>query len=298
MNGRFLLILILLILWFILGWFFFKKYICNLGVAAPAAATTVVPKEKAKDVWEIEDGNKYDVDAPAYFQFRRSNFNAITPAGVGAIALDRTSQYLKKNNDRSLLVTGYYDKAETNNSILGNLGLARANSIKKLLMAKGVSGGQIEIASAMSQSAWFLRDTLRRGAIYAFSGKKAGNNRVAEIKKRLVGKPLTLYFGTNQDQINLTAQQRTDFTDMIYYLDNVSAANLSVGGHTDNVGNRDYNVNLSKNRAEFVKGYLKKNGGISDGRMNVNGFGPDKPVSSNATSEGKAKNRRVEVTLN
>ncbi len=298
MNGRFVLILILLILWFILGWFFFKKYLCNAGLVAAPVTEEQTEKKNTSDVWHIEDGNRYDVNASNYFQFKNSTFAPIIKGNVQSIGVDRTADYLKKNTNRSLLITGYYGEQETNNSILDNLGLARANAIKKLLMRKGVGANQIDIASAMSKAQWMVTDTLRRGAKYAFTTLRQGNDRIETIKQRLVGKPLTLYFGTNQDNINLSKQQRTDFTDMIYYLDNVATAKLDIGGHTDNVGNRDYNVDLSKNRAQFVRNYLAKNGGIQANRMNVNGFGPDKPVASNATDEGKAKNRRVEVTLN
>lgn len=71
---------------------------------------------------------------------------------------------------------------------------------------------------------------------------------------------------------------------------------LYIEGHTDNTGDHDMNVQLSKDRALAVKKYLSSKG-IADDRMSTNGFGPDKPMDTNDTAEGRAKNRRVEFIM-
>jgi len=71
---------------------------------------------------------------------------------------------------------------------------------------------------------------------------------------------------------------------------------LLIEGHTDNVGNRNANLTLSKNRAMAVKLYLQKKG-IEGSRLIVKFFGPDKPIADNATEDGRQKNRRVEMTV-
>lgn len=68
----------------------------------------------------------------------------------------------------------------------------------------------------------------------------------------------------------------------------------SVEGHTDSQGNDQMNLNLSKNRAKAVKDYLVKKGVKAD-HISSEGFGETKPIADNATSEGRAKNRRVIV---
>lgn len=73
-----------------------------------------------------------------------------------------------------------------------------------------------------------------------------------------------------------------------------SSWKIKVSGHTDNVGGAEYNMTLSKNRAESVKKYLVSQG-ISSGRISVEYFGLTKPVASNETEEGRLKNRRVEL---
>ena len=69
---------------------------------------------------------------------------------------------------------------------------------------------------------------------------------------------------------------------------------LDVTGYTDNVGNAQNNLKLSQERANAVKAYLVKNG-VASGRINTKGLGADSPIADNATTEGRAKNRRVEV---
>ena len=71
---------------------------------------------------------------------------------------------------------------------------------------------------------------------------------------------------------------------------------MAVHGHTDSVGGHQMNMQLSKNRAAAVVNYLAGKG-IKRDRLESEGFGPDKPVESNDTPEGRAKNRRVEFKV-
>jgi outer membrane protein OmpA-like peptidoglycan-associated protein len=71
---------------------------------------------------------------------------------------------------------------------------------------------------------------------------------------------------------------------------------IEVSGHTSNDGKRDFNVKLSKKRAESVKGFLTS-AGIDENRVLTVGYGPDKPIADNTTKEGQEKNRRIEFRL-
>ena len=70
---------------------------------------------------------------------------------------------------------------------------------------------------------------------------------------------------------------------------------LYVVGHTDNIGDFDYNMKLSKERAEAVINRLVKVYGIEPSRLSAYGVGPLCPVASNISDKGRAKNRRVEL---
>jgi len=71
---------------------------------------------------------------------------------------------------------------------------------------------------------------------------------------------------------------------------------LKVIGHTDNVGTRDYNLALSKRRAETVASVISE-GGFPAERIEARGLGFGAPVADNATAEGRARNRRVVIIV-
>lgn len=73
---------------------------------------------------------------------------------------------------------------------------------------------------------------------------------------------------------------------------------ITVEGHTDNVGGLIYNEKLSLRRADAVKNYLATKFGIEASRLNAKGYGEIRPIASNATKEGRQKNRRVEAAAN
>lgn len=71
---------------------------------------------------------------------------------------------------------------------------------------------------------------------------------------------------------------------------------IDVYGHTDSDGSDAYNQTLSERRAQSVVNYLT-NHGVQSARMAARGFGETQPIASNATEEGKAANRRVEIKI-
>lgn len=71
---------------------------------------------------------------------------------------------------------------------------------------------------------------------------------------------------------------------------------IEIVGYTDSTGSRAHNVELSQRRAQNVAGYLTAQG-VPTARLSTRGAGPDAPIASNATVDGRAQNRRVEVNL-
>jgi len=76
-----------------------------------------------------------------------------------------------------------------------------------------------------------------------------------------------------------------------------SDSKLTLEGHTDWIASELYNQNLSLRRADSVLRYLE-NKGVSRSRMVVRGYGETRPVASNTTDEGRARNRRVDIRIN
>jgi outer membrane protein OmpA-like peptidoglycan-associated protein len=71
---------------------------------------------------------------------------------------------------------------------------------------------------------------------------------------------------------------------------------IKITGHTDNVGNNEYNLNLSKDRAKSVKGYLVSKG-VKENRIEIDGKGETEPLKSNETESNRSINRRVEFEI-
>ena len=71
---------------------------------------------------------------------------------------------------------------------------------------------------------------------------------------------------------------------------------LIINGHTDNVGGDVSNLELSRKRAQAVKMALVQSHGIAAARLNTGGYGASRPQATNDTPEGRARNRRVELT--
>lgn len=98
------------------------------------------------------------------------------------------------------------------------------------------------------------------------------------------------------DSFALTAEARENITKFAGILQEYPDTNISIEGHTDSKGSRSYNQRLSENRAKAVRDFLAGQGVVST-RMNTVGYAFDRPVASNETEEGRAKNRRVEILI-
>ena len=69
---------------------------------------------------------------------------------------------------------------------------------------------------------------------------------------------------------------------------------IEIHGYTDNIGDSEYNLKLSEQRAESVKNWFSKKG-INSERIFIKGFGEVNPIGDNETEEGQIKNRRIEI---
>ncbi len=105
---------------------------------------------------------------------------------------------------------------------------------------------------------------------------------------------IALYVNFDFNKATLKPDAKPVIDQVVALMKNNPALKLEIDGHTDNVGAHDYNVKLSQDRAAAVVAALKT-AGVDATRLSSNGFGPDKPIADEATAEGRAKNRRVEL---
>ena len=95
---------------------------------------------------------------------------------------------------------------------------------------------------------------------------------------------------------SLTPRSRAQIADVARILNAYPKARVQIAGYTDNTGNEAANLTLSKGRAETVMNALRENG-ASATAMNAQGFGSQDPIASNETDDGRARNRRVTLTV-
>ncbi len=102
------------------------------------------------------------------------------------------------------------------------------------------------------------------------------------------------YFDFNKATLKPAGKERID-SEIIPPMKEHSELRALVEGHTDSIGSEAYNLRLSERRANAVADYMESQG-ISSSRITTKGWGKSKPVADNRTKEGRAKNRRVEIT--
>ena len=105
----------------------------------------------------------------------------------------------------------------------------------------------------------------------------------------------SVHFGFNKD--NLTKEAREAIDQLAESVANTKGYIITVEGGTDSVGGADYNYELSQRRADAVIQYLASEKSIPAYKIYLIGLGKDKPVDSNKTRDGRAKNRRVDIRL-
>lgn len=111
--------------------------------------------------------------------------------------------------------------------------------------------------------------------------------RVVELKN--------IFFDVNK--WDLKPESKAELDKLVVFLTKNPTLKIELGGHTDNSGDKKFNVTLSANRAKAVYDYLVANGKIGAGRLSYKGYGDTRPKVPNDSPENKAKNRRTEFKV-
>ena len=106
--------------------------------------------------------------------------------------------------------------------------------------------------------------------------------------------PSDITFDIDQDAIKPGFRQTLNSVALV--LKRYQQTIVDVYGHTDSTGSDAHNMDLSQRRALSVANYLNPQG-VDSRRFAVTGFGRRRPIASNATADGRAQNRRVEIQL-
>ncbi len=137
-----------------------------------------------------------------------------------------------------------------------------------------------------------LQNRIQKYEANVVSEQEAEKMKNKKIKTFKLGEKPTFVFGTDQ----LNNNGKTSLKQVATELENYPDAEVLVEGHTDNVGSDEVNQVISEKRASSVATSLKKDYGVRN-NIAVIGKGKNEPIASNDTAEGRAQNRRVEITI-
>ncbi len=163
----------------------------------------------------------------------------------------------------------------------------------------GVITGNIPGWRAINYADAVSSTTGLTGVMHAAEGQKSFSA-VTEAEGRsaaaVATKRVSISFRTGEYQLDENAKYIID-KEFLPIAQAFSNARVRVEGNTDDVGSRASNITLSQRRAQSVVDYLVRQHGMPLNRFLVYGNGPDKPVASNSTEDGKSKNRRTDFEL-
>ncbi len=98
------------------------------------------------------------------------------------------------------------------------------------------------------------------------------------------------------DSAALNSSATAKLNEAVQMLKDNPTVNVRIEGHTDHIGTEEYNLSLSRRRAESVVNFLTSHG-INNSRLTSVGMGEGSPVATNETDEGRARNRRVDFRV-
>jgi OmpA-OmpF porin, OOP family len=118
-----------------------------------------------------------------------------------------------------------------------------------------------------------------------------------EAAKRFCDKPSVIEITFDTNKAAVKAEYNAELDKLGNFLKEFPNSKGTIEGYTDADGSKQANLKLSQTRAESVRNYIITKFGIDGSRISAKGYGPAKPVASNKTAAGKAKNRRIEAVF-
>ncbi|MFK5973661.1 MAG: OmpA family protein [Flavobacteriaceae bacterium] len=284
------------------GTYFYVMYCSECGSTVkkePAKEMTVPIAPEATSYPFAFGSGDYTYHANDNFNFNISSASIRMPLSQNVTnGVTGLRTFLDENDNKVINITGYYKGDEVNNSAFPNLGLARATTVKGHFTKNGISSARINAYGELRDEIIAKEDIYIGPVFYSLeSESENSDDQLKALYEKNKANPLVLYFNTAEASINLSAAQRQKVAEISRCLDKIEGATCTIIGHTDNTGTAETNLQLGQNRADFTKSYLIKNGIVAN-KIVTTSKGQAQPLESNATEEGKAKNRRTVITLN
>jgi outer membrane protein OmpA-like peptidoglycan-associated protein len=180
-------------------------------------------------------------------------------------------------------------------AVTDQMNVDQASAVRNTSAALRAANGQIASQDQQIQNERQRREDAERRAAEA----AAALARIGSVKQEPRGMVLTLsgsvLFASAKSEVLPDATAKLDQVAKILAQQDPTSK-IVVEGYTDSQGGASYNQDLSQRRADSVRGYLTSHGVASD-RITAQGFGLNSPIADNASPEGRANNRRVEIVV-
>jgi outer membrane protein OmpA-like peptidoglycan-associated protein len=249
------------------------------------------PQEEVQDraYIAIRRAEAAEAEASAVAAAERRSTALRELAQLSGVHADRARAELGLSEQRTNEATARADQAQARVAIEQS----RATSAEQAALANQ--------ARAQQSESRLLEEQQARGAAEARAQQAMEQlSKLAQVKEEARGVVVTLsgqvLFVTDQAELLPAAQSSLDSVAATLKQIPTGTTRVTVEGHTDSTGQREYNLDLSRRRAQAVRDYLISRGVRGD-LFNVAGIGPDRPVANNRTPEGRANNRRVEIII-
>jgi len=294
---------IITILWFLAGIFWYRSCSTCTSCGNQAAAAGVGAGEMDLPAFTISDGS-WSLSSPVNFRFSASSATPVISDEMSGL-LDSIVAHAKNFPGKMINLTGLYGSHEKNNTSYPDLGIARAQEMKSVLVSRGLDSTLITTRGELSDALTFHpADTLVGGVNIFFAPPKdidqpeqpSEPSQPSPPVDDELFKPRTVYFHTGQGDLTAEDALLQYIRQVKDYMDTHQENKLILRGYADNVGDDEANQLLSAKRAEAVKNILTAHG-ISANRIDTQGLGENDPVGDNNTTDGRSKNRRVTIQL-
>ncbi len=263
---------VLALLWLFLGWKACNDYneCCGKGIV-------VEPKETAIIAPVVK---KSTIPCTGIICFEKNGCNPLFCDGWVSLR-DSISNTL--GSEQKLLITGYSTPSESYNGEYKNLGLCRADKVRKAIEAffgdiQVEIAGQLRVGGAASITSSCDRISFRTIGASAKVNSSTLIYFPFNSTKKLADSSVETYLQQVATQVKKSKQR------------------VRLTGHTDSNGEDAYNVDLGRKRANIIKNYLVAQG-VSSSMIITSSKGESQPVANNNSEQGRAKNRRTELEI-
>ena len=223
------------------------------------------------------------------FITNKQNANVKIPEELTSFK-DSVYNYLNVNQEKELLITGKYLSSEVNLQEGTNFATSRIQHVKNLLIVAGVNPDRIIPKIKVSRYEYDENDNYNDGVSLDF--RDINDENLAKIEEGITNKTLYSNFAVKEFKPDRKLESYT--IELKNYLQKYPNKKVYIVGHTDSVGVNNDQFGLD--RANNVKDYLITQG-ISEAIIEVSSKGENEPIATNKTEEGRAKNRRIELTI-